>query len=238
MAAMAMARSESSLRALTRYAWVGGLLYVTALITETTISVGFKVGQNDSAAKIATALDVHHTRVVLVYCLSILYIVGFVFWLTRLDDLLRRASADRRFYASWVLVGGILFVTLHGTSDVGIVGVLATNVGSYSAHHEPGISHMLYLLTFTIDSVADVFGSFFILGTGLIVLSTSVLPRWLGWVAVATSPFLLVQAFGLGGVVSMFGLVLDLIGFLGLVVFITASSVIGLTRNDRLPVAA
>src|SRR5689334_9238155 len=113
--------SGSGLRALTRFAWLGGLLYVVALITETVISVGIKVDQNDSAAKIATALDVHHTRVVVVFCISILYIVGFVFWLTRLDDLLRRASVTRPFYASWVLIGGVLFVTLHGTSDVGII---------------------------------------------------------------------------------------------------------------------
>jgi hypothetical protein len=147
----ALMGSGSRLRALTRYAWVGGLVYAVALIAETVISVGFKVDQNDSAAKIATSLDVHHTRVVVVFCISILYIVGFVFWLTRLDDLLRRASGDRRFYASWVLISGVLFVTLYGTSDVGIVGVLATKVGSYSAQHEPGVSYMLYLLTFTIE---------------------------------------------------------------------------------------
>jgi hypothetical protein len=44
------------------------------------------------------------------------------------------------------------------------------------------------------------------------------------------SPFLLVQAFGLGGVVSTFGLTLDLIGLLLFLIFVLASSVIGLTR--------
>jgi hypothetical protein len=56
------------------------------------------------------------------------------------------------------------------------------------------------------------------------------LPRWLGWVAIAASPFLLVQAFGLGGVIANFGLVLDLVGFLLFLIFVLASSVIGLTR--------
>jgi hypothetical protein len=36
-------------------------------------------------------------------------------------------------------------------------------------------------------------------------------------------PFLLVQAFGLGGVVSSLGLALDLVGFLLLLIFIAAS---------------
>lgn len=221
-----------SARALARYAWIGGILYVVALITESVISLGFKISQDDSAAKIATSLDDHHRRLVLVFCLCILYVAGFVIYLTRLDDLLREASNDRRFvFSSWVLIGGVLFVTLHGVSDVGIYGLLAGKVAAYSAQHEHGLSYALYLLTFALDSVGDVFGSFFMLGSGLLVLTTRVLPRWLGWVAVAASPFLLVQTFGLGGVVANFGLALDLVGFLLFLIFVLASSVIGLTRG-------
>jgi hypothetical protein len=85
--------------------------------------------------------------------------------------------------------------------------------------------------SYALDSVGDVFASFFMLGTGLLVFETRVLPRWLGWIAVATSPFFLLQGFGLGGLVSSFGLILDLIGFLLFLIFILASSVIGLTRG-------
>jgi hypothetical protein len=63
--------------------------------------------------------------------------------------------------------------------------------------------------SYALDSVGDVFASFFMLGTGLLVFETRVLPRWLGWIAVATSPFFLLQGFGLGGLVSSFGLILD-----------------------------
>jgi hypothetical protein len=227
----------ASPRTLERYAWIGGVVFVVALLTEGVISVGFKVSQDDSAAKIAHSLDDHHQRLILVFCLCILYVAGFFIYLTRLDDLLRRASIERRFVASWVLIGGVLFVTLHGVSDVGIYGLLAGKVAAYSAQQEHGLSYTLYLLTFALDSVGDVFGSFFMLASGLLVLTTDVLPRWLGWVAVAASPFLLVQAFGLGGVVSNFGLALDLVGFLLLLIFVLASSVIGLTRASPTPLA-
>jgi hypothetical protein len=131
-----------------------------------------------------------------------------------------------------------LFVALHGVGDVGVYGLLAGKVAAYSAQHEPGLSYTLYLLTFALDSVGDVFVSFAMLATGLLVLGHPALPRWLGWLALAASPFLLVQAFGLGGVVSSFDLVLDLIGFLLLLFFILASSVIGLTRRTPLPAEA
>jgi hypothetical protein len=218
-------------RALEPYAWIGGVVYVVALLAEGAFSLGFKVSQNDSAAKIANSLDDHHKRLILVFCLCILYVAGFVIYLARLDDLLRQPSTKRRFFASWVLIGGALFVTLHGVSDVGIYGLLAGKVAVYSAQHEPGLSYTLYLLTFALDSVGDVFGTFFMLGSGLLVLTTGVLPRWLGRVAVAASPFLLVQAFGLGGIVANFGLALDLVGFLLVLIFVLASSVIGLTRR-------
>lgn len=218
-------------RALERYAWIGGVVYVAALLTESVVSLGFKVSQDDSAAKIAGSLADHHKRLILVFCLCIVYVAGFVVYLTRLDDLLRRATTERRFFASWVLIGGVLFVTLHGISDVGIYGLLAGKIAVYSAQHEHGLSYTLYLLTFALDSVGDVFASFFMLGSGLIVLTTGVLPRWLGWVAVAAGPFLLLQAFGLGGVVANFGLALDLVGFLLILIFVLASSVLGLARH-------
>jgi hypothetical protein len=120
-------------RMLERYAWIGGVLYVVALLAESVISLGFKISQDDSATKIANSLDDHHKRLILVFCLCILYVAGFVIYLTRLDDLLNQASHERRFFASWVLIGGVLFVTLHGVSDVGIYGLLAGEVAAYSA---------------------------------------------------------------------------------------------------------
>jgi hypothetical protein len=219
-----------SARALERYVWIGGIVYVVALITESVISLGFKISQDDSAAKISNSLDDHHKRLILVFCLCILYVVGFVIYLTRLDHLLRRASNERRFFASWVLIGGVLFVTLHGVSDVGIYALLAGKVAAYSAQHDQGLAYTLYLLTYALDSVGDVFASLFMLGTGLLVFATRALPRWLGWIAVAATPFFFLQGFGLGGVVSSFGLTLDLIGFLLFLIFVLASSVIELTR--------
>ena len=80
--------------------------------------------------------------------------------------------------------------------------------------------------------MADVFASLFMLAAGLQILTARPLPRWLGWLAIAASPFLFLQAFGLGGVVSNFGLALDLIGFLLLLVFVAATSVVGLIRFE------
>lgn len=219
--------------ALERYAWFGGILYVAALLGEAVISAGYKLSQDDSAAKIAQSLDDHHKSLIVVFSLSILYAVGFVIWLTRLDDLLRRSSSEQRLFASWVLVGGVLFVALHSVSDIGIYALLAGKVASYAAQHDNGLAYTLYLLTYALDSVADVFGSFSMLAAGLQILTAGPLPRWLAWIAIAAAPFLFFQAFGLGGVVATFGLALDLVGFALLLVFVASTSVIGLARTPE-----
>jgi hypothetical protein len=66
-------------------------------------------------------------------------------------------------------------------------------------------------------------------------MRSGVLPRWLGWVSGLARILLFLQGFGLGGVIATFGLVLDLIGFVLLVVFVLVSSVILLARDNAVP---
>ena len=49
---------------------------------------------------------------------------------------------------------------------------------SYGAQHDHGISYTLYLMTFAIDSVGDIFGSVFMLAAGVLACRNVLLPRW------------------------------------------------------------
>jgi len=219
----------SQLRSATweRYAWAGGVVFVLALLAESVVAVGIGLTHQDSAATIATGLHAHEQRMIVIACISVVYAVAFVLYLWKLYGLLRGDPARPNDLSTLVLVGGVLFVTLHAVSDIGITGMLGARVASYSAAHDPGLAFSLYYLTYALDSVADVFGSLAFLAAGLLILRTGDLPRRLGWVAIVTAPFLLLQAFGLGGVIASFGLALDLVGFLLLLVFVAATSVAG-----------
>jgi Domain of unknown function (DUF4386) len=217
-----------------RYAWVAGILFIVALVAEFVVAVGVELSQNDSAAKIANGLHVHETRLIVIACLSVVYAVLFAIYLSALHNLLRGDSDRTPALGSLVLVGGVLFVTLHAVSDIGITGLVGAKLASYGAQHDPGVSYTLYLMTFALESVGDVFGSLFAFATGALVLRSGVLPRWLGWVSILAGSMLFLQGFGLGGVVASFGLVLDLIGFLLLLVFVLGSSVILLSRENSI----
>ena len=51
--------------------------------------------------------------------------------------------------------------------------------------------------------------------------------------AIAAAPFLLLQAFGLGGVIATFWLALDLVGFLLLLLFVVLTSLAGYRLTSR-----
>jgi hypothetical protein len=209
-----------------RRAWVAGIVFVVALLAETLISAGLPINQDDSATKIARQLQDHRHAVLVAAYLSAVYAVAFVIYLAKLHDLLRRVSPPPGTLHSLVLIGGVLLVALHGVSDIGIYGLLGGKIATYAAHHDQGLSYTLYLLTFALDSVGDVFGSVFLIATGALLVGTRVLPHWLSWVAIIGGTFLFVQGFGLGGVIGTYGLVLDLIGFVLFLLFVLLSSAI------------
>jgi hypothetical protein len=130
------------------------------------------------------------------------------------------------------MVGGVLFVALHAVSDIGITGLLGAKLATFGYQHDQGLSYTLYLMTFALDSVGDVFGSLAAVAAGLLVMKSAVLPRWLGWLSILAGLMFFLQGFGLGGVIATFGLVFDLIAFVLFLIFVLASSVILLRRGD------
>jgi hypothetical protein len=212
-------------------------VYVIALVAEAVVgAAGIRLTQNDSPAKIASRLHEHRDLVLLVAYLSVVYAVAFAIYIWRLYDLLCQDTQRRWTLPTLVRVGGVLFVTLHAVSDVGITGLLGAKLATYGSQHDPGLSYTLYLVTYALDSVGDVFGSLAALAAGRLAIRSAILPRWLGWCAILAGCLLFLQGFGLGGVIATFGLVLDLIGFVLFLIFVLVSSVILLTRGD--PVAA
>jgi hypothetical protein len=116
-------------------------------------------------------------------------------------------------------------------SDIGITGLLGAKLATFGYRHDQGVVYTLYLVTYALDSVGDVFGSLAAIAVGLLVMKGRVLPRWLGWVSILAGILFFLQGFGLGGVIATFGLVLDLIAFVLFLIFVVASSVILLRRG-------
>lgn len=216
-----------------RRAWAAGIVFVVALVAETAISAGLPINQDDSAAKIAGALREHRNTVLLAAYLSIVYAVAFVIYLAKWHALLRGVVRPSGALHSLVLIGGVLLVALHAVSDIGIYGLLGGKLATYAAQHDQGVSYTLYLLTYALDSVGDVFGSVFLAASGLLVIHSRVLPRWLAWISIVSGILLFLQGFGLGGIIGTYGLVLDLIGFVLFLLFVLLSSTILFT--DRRP---
>jgi hypothetical protein len=222
-----------------RYAWAAGIIFVIAVLAESAVGLVVGINQNDSAAKIARELGDHRTALLAAASLSVVYAATFPIYLWKLYDLLLRRNAEgSRALGSLLLVGGALFVALHAVSDVGIYGLLGGKLASFGAQHDHSVSYTLYLMTYALDSVADIFGSLFAFAAGVLFFRSGILPRWVAWVAILVAILLFLQAFGLGGVTATFGLVLDGVGFVLLLLFVLVSSVILLRRETAAQPAA
>jgi hypothetical protein len=228
--------AERSTIALERYAWVAGVIFVVALVAESVVgAAAIDLTMNDSATKIASTLADHRRSALLIAYLSVIYAAAFVVYLNGLYHLLRRRAEGRRTLATLLLGGGLLMIAMHAVSDIGLTGLLGAKLATYSAAHDPGLAYTLYLVTYVVDSVGDVFGSVFLVSAGLLGMETLALPRWLSWIAIASGVLLFVQGPTLGGVVADFGLAIDGIGFVLFLIFVLASSIVLLLRQREAP---
>jgi hypothetical protein len=217
-----------------RYAWLAGVVYVVALVAQSAVgAAGIKLNQNDSATRIASRLHAHRGLLLIIAYLSVVVAVSFLIYLWGLYRVLHEDSVRRETFSSLLLVGGVLFITPHSVSDIGITGLVGAKLATYGFLHDPGLSYTLYLMTYAIDSVGDVFGSIALLAIGLLTFRSGVLPRWLGWLAIVAGCMLLLQGFGLGGVIATFGLILDLIGFVLFLILVLASSILLMRRRKN-----
>ena len=214
-----------------RYVWVAGIVFVVAIVVEAVVALGVGLTADDSAAKIANGLDEHHRRLVVLACLSIIYAVAFPIYLSALHNRLRADTDRGRILSTLVLIGGVLFVTLHAVPDIGIAGLLGAKLAAHGPPNDQSVVYALYLVVYGLQSAGDVFGSLFIVAVGLLARESRVLPRWLCSMAILVGLLFFFQGFGLGGVIGTFGLVLDGIGFVLFLIFVLVSSVIFVRRD-------
>ena len=140
--------------------------------------LGGSLSQNASAAKIADTLHEHRERLLVIAYLSIVYAASFLVYLCSLYNLLRGEHNHSRILGSLVLAGGVLFIALHAVSDIGINSFLGAKLTSVGPHHVQGVAYTLYLMTYGLDSVGDVFGSL-AFAAGLLVIEPR--PAALAW---------------------------------------------------------
>jgi len=70
--------ASSTARVWDRRAWIARIVFVVALLAEAVISTGLPINQDDSAAKIARAVQDHRRTLLVAAYLSVIYAVAFV----------------------------------------------------------------------------------------------------------------------------------------------------------------
>ena len=134
-----------------------GIVFVIALATEAGISIAIPLNQDDSAARIARELDKQRHLLVVIATVSTVYVAALPVYGAGLHQRLCELAGQRTTRGSPMLVGVTFFAALRAVSDVGFYLLLAGKLASYSAQHYARLAYLLYLTTFALASVGDVF---------------------------------------------------------------------------------
>jgi hypothetical protein len=197
-------------RRLKRWLGVAGLVFVVLVVLSGVVG-GNEPNAHASAAKVVAFYHKHKSSVAAqAYLVEAAIFVGlFFFWYLR--DLVATVPTNRRL-ANIGFAGVVIFAVSGGLS-AGLNWAAADSVG----HVDPTVTQTLNVLQ--MDFVAFVSGpgsGVFLVATGIALLRSGFLARWLGWVGVIL------------GVIS---LILPFLGPLPIGLWVLIASIIILVQN-------
>jgi hypothetical protein len=157
---------------------LGGLLFVVLFVVSSFV-VPSTPGSHATAAKVIAFYHKHKTVVAVnAWIIEVAVFVGvFFFWYLR--EYLSTVPANRRL-AALGFAGVILFATDGGLS-AGINFTLADSANHLSGTTMQTLNVIQNDLTIFLSGVG---AAIFLAATGLVVIRSGVLPRWLGWIGV------------------------------------------------------
>ena len=164
---------------LKRWVAIAGLLFVIIVVVSGAVVGPMPPGSHASAAKVVAFYMHHKTGVqVSAYLLELAVFVGlFFFWYLR--ELVSTIPANRRL-ATFGFSGAVLFAVSGG-----LAGTFKWMAADAVTHVNPGTMQTLGVLqndgTTFITGVGQ---AVFLVATGIVLIRSGILPRWLGWVGV------------------------------------------------------
>jgi hypothetical protein len=157
---------------------LSGVLGVALIIGSFALG-GDSPDQNGSAAEVVSYFTKHHDKLLFAAALLALGAFFLLVFTTTMAGALRRASGETGGTSALSFAGGVILV-VGITLFAGITFSLADAI----KHLEPAAAQSLNTLGADLFFPLAVGNGAFLLGSGIGVIKTKILPVWLGWVAV------------------------------------------------------
>jgi hypothetical protein len=157
---------------------LSGVLGVALIIGSFALG-GNSPDQNGSAAEVVSYYTKHHDKLLFASALLALGAFFLLVFATTVAGALRRASGETGAASALTFAGGVILV-VGITLFAGITFSLADAI----KHLEPAAAQSLNTLGSDLFFPLAVGNGAFLLGSGIGVIKTKILPVWLGWIAV------------------------------------------------------
>jgi hypothetical protein len=168
---------------------LGGLLFVVLFVVSVFIAPSTP-GSHATAAKVISFYHKHKSVVAVeAWIIEVAVFVGvFFYWYLR--DYLSTVVANRRL--ATVGFAGVLLFAVDGGLSAGINWTLADSVNHLSGTTMQTLNVLQNDLT---SFVSGAGAAIFLAATGLLIIRSGVLPKWLGWIGVVFAAASLVLPF-------------------------------------------
>jgi hypothetical protein len=157
---------------------LSGVLGVALVIASFALG-GDSPDQNAGAAEVVSYYTKHNDKLMAAAALLALGAFFLLVFTTTVAGTLRRASGETGGSSAVSFAGGVI-LAVGITLFAGVTFSLADTV----EHLEPGGAQILNVLADDLFMPLTIGNAAFLLGSGIGVIKTKVLPVWLGWVAV------------------------------------------------------
>lgn len=206
-----------------RYAGVGGIVFVIALLG--TVFAGAQINPTASPATVASSLLQHRSGELTTVYLQLFAAIPLLVFLVGLRATLYRGEGESPVLAPLAFVTALIGLALVLAAH-GILGTLEAYVVKGSGAGTVRAAYSLYEGVFT---VSDLFLGAFLLASSLVILRSHVLPRWTGWAGIVGGVCLVLDTFSFSNPQSILGL-FGFVGFILMLVWVLSISV-SMLRN-------
>jgi hypothetical protein len=183
MSTMASTRSSANL---TRYAALGGILYVVLFIIGTILLFdGTPDGDASPGRVIAYYSDSgHRDKIDFGWIVSGLGVFFFLWFLSSLRRTVRRHEGEDGFLTALTTIGGVVYATLALAALAVNMGIRTMSDDTYRDQVFPGLIHAANDASYILHATGGAGAAAMIIAASLAALRAAAVPAWAGWLGV------------------------------------------------------
>jgi hypothetical protein len=181
--------------ALTRWAALGGILYVVLFIVGTILLFSGEPGSDASPAKVIAyySKSSHRDKISIGWVIAGVGIFFFLWFLGALRQAIRRLEGGDGFLTAMTTIGGTVYATLAFAAIAVNMGIRTMSDDTYHHTVYPGLIHAADDAGYVLHATGGAGASAMIIAATVAAMRARAVPTWAGWLGIVAGLLALIS---------------------------------------------